>query len=1100
MRFHQSCFALCYSPAVGIDSAPTKGLAQQVDKRGTRVSQGASTPPNSAGLSGERRQVTVLFADMVGFTTIAERLGEEGTFALIQPIYALMAAAVTEQGGSVKDFTGDGVMAVFGAPDALEDAPLRACRAGLAIQQRLTAAASAIEAQHGVRPKMRIGINSGPAVVAQIGDAPGPATLGDTVNVASRLQTLAEPGTIYLSEATQRLVQGLVETTLAGLKPIKGKQELQNVYRLDGLRRGATRFDAAVTRGLNAYVGRRRELDFLQHALTEARGTLRVIDVVAEPGMGKSRLLYEFRRRIDDGRRFVLAGACSADGRQTPFLPFIEVVRGSFHVSAGEDENAIARKLVLGLDSLGLQSLENLGLLLNLLGLKAPDLALAGLDGVLIGLRTRDLLLSLLQARCRLSQVVMLIEDLHWADSVSQEVFEKIVEGAANLGLLILHTRRPEYEPPWRAAAPVTTLNLDPLPAEDIRELAQSRLRADALPETLARELIEKADGNALFAEEILSFLEERGVLRAIDGKVEFAEDQLAAALPASVQGLLTARVDRLPPMDRALLQAAAVIGRRFSVQLLAAIASDANDVEACLARMQKLDLVRPDGASGGYAFKHALVRDALYQSLLTGPRTALHLKIAEEIERANGDRLSEVVEMLAHHYSRTNRDSKAFGFLAMAGSKSLGVYSLDEADRAFASAIAILETRPECATDSQVADFLVDYTSFSNLMMRLNAVKSTVERFLSRLERLGDRPNVILVLHHYVLALLAMHQFRAAMETQDRLSAAADRIRDVRSRAYAIVSAIHVSTHTAPYPQDRFETICREAISAAADINEAPLRNSALSIVAWAEFHRGRMTKAHEIAEELRQLGTRMNDPRSLGLAMHNRSWAALFSDDYSTGLNFAEACLSIARSPYDEQSAETARIVALALLKHPGSLRLLSDRMALCAANNWQQHLAGLDGVFGVALVINGKIGDGIRWLEQAILRREREGYRVCADWFRLFLCEVYLEIISGSEKPPARVLVRNILTLARVAFTAEKRILALVDRVRRNPHFDPNGHFVGRTEMILGLLFRIKKRRALAVQHLREAERIASQIGPTPMLARIQAALAEAPAEAR
>jgi hypothetical protein len=166
----------------------------------------------------------------------------------------------------------------------------------------------------------------------------------------------------------------------------------------------------------------------------------------------------------------------------------------------------------------------------------------------------------------------------------------------------------------------------------------------------------------------------------------------------------------------------------------------------------------------------------------------------------------------------------------------------------------------------------------------------------------------------------------------------------------------------------------------------------------------------------------------------------------------------------------------------------------MALCAANNWQQHLAGLDGVFGVALVINGRIGEGIRWLEQAILRREREGFRVCADWFRLFLCEVYLGIISGSEKPPAKVLVRNILTLTKIVFTAEKRILALVERVRQNPHFDPNGHFVGRAEMILGLLFRIKKRRALAFQHLREAERIASQIGPTPMLARIEAALAD------
>jgi len=240
------------------------------------VSGPVATPTDAAAPSSERRQVTVLFADMVGFTSISERLGEEATFALIQPIYELMAGVVKEQGGSVKDFTGDGIMALFGAPDALEDAPLRACRAGLAIHERLAAAASAIEAKHGVRPQMRIGVNSGLAVVTQIHGESGPVTaLGDTVNLASRLQTLAEPGTVYLSEATQRLVEWLVETTFAGSHVIKGKTEPQKVYRLEAIRRGATRFDAAIGRGLSAYVGRERELDILGGAMSGPRMAMR---------------------------------------------------------------------------------------------------------------------------------------------------------------------------------------------------------------------------------------------------------------------------------------------------------------------------------------------------------------------------------------------------------------------------------------------------------------------------------------------------------------------------------------------------------------------------------------------------------------------------------------------------------------------------------------------------------------------------------------------------------------------------------------------------------------------------------------------------------
>jgi class 3 adenylate cyclase len=517
-------------------------------------------------VEAERRQVTVLFTDMVGFTAFSERAGEEAAFTLMQSLARLMEAAVSEQGGVVQGFTGDGVMAVFGAPVALEDAPLRACRAALAILERLKAAGGNLEAKHGVRPQLRIGINTGLAVVGQVqgGAGAGVTVLGDTVNVVARLQAMAEPGSAVQSEATYRLVQGMVEASFVGEHQFKGKAEAQKVYRLDSIRQGATRFGAAVGRGLSAYVGRERELEILERGLDDARSQLHVIDVVAEPGMGKSRLLHEFRQRVDKERTFMLSGSCSSDGQQTPFLPFIEVVRGSFQVSAGEGESEVARKLQMGLTVLGLHSLENLGLLLNLLGLKPPEEALAGLDGVLIGLRTRDLLQILLKARCRLSLVVLLIEDLHWIDSASEEVLGTIIGDEAKLRLLLLQTRRPEYEPIWLNRPAVIKLHLEPLPAGDIRRLVQARLAVDALPETLSRLVSDKAEGNALFAEEIVSFLSEREVVRASAGKVEFDAGAVAAALPASIQSLLSARVDRLAPQDRALLQAAAVIGRRF--------------------------------------------------------------------------------------------------------------------------------------------------------------------------------------------------------------------------------------------------------------------------------------------------------------------------------------------------------------------------------------------------------------------------------------------------------------------------------------------------------------------------------------------------------
>jgi class 3 adenylate cyclase len=479
------------------------------------------------GMEAERRQVTVLFADMVGFTTFSERSGEEAAYTLMRSLSKLMGEGVREQGGIVQNFTGDGIMAVFGAPVAFEDAPIRACRAALTILQRLKEAGPELEAKYRVRPQMRVGLNTGAAVVDKVEDGAeaGVTVLGDTVNFAARLQALAAPDSVLMSDATHRLVQGMVEVSFTGEHEIKGKSERQKVYRLDGIRRGATRFEVAVSRGLSAFVGRERELEALERDLAAARAELRVIDVVAGPGIGKSRLLHEFRQRIGKDGAFVLAGSCSTDGQQTPFLPFIEVVRGSFRLSAGEAEKDVAQKLEMGLTALGLYSPRRLGLLLHLLGLKAPEGALTGLDGVLIGFRTRELLQQFLEARCRLSPVVLLIEDLHWIDSVSAELLGKFIDSEAKLRLLILTTRRPEYAPPWLGRAAITTLQLEPLPSGDIRRLVQTRLGVVSLPDALARQL-EKAEGNPLFAEEIVCFLSERGILHAKDGRLESIREQ----------------------------------------------------------------------------------------------------------------------------------------------------------------------------------------------------------------------------------------------------------------------------------------------------------------------------------------------------------------------------------------------------------------------------------------------------------------------------------------------------------------------------------------------------------------------------------------------
>jgi class 3 adenylate cyclase/tetratricopeptide (TPR) repeat protein len=1045
-------------------------------------------------VEAERRQITVLFADMVGFTAFSERAGEEAAFTLMRQLAKLMDEAVQEQRGVVQGFTGDGVMAVFGAPVAFEDAPLRACRAALSILQKLKASGPDLEQTHGLRPQLRIGVNTGLAVVGTVLGGASSTVLGDTVNVAARLQTLAEPDSAVMSDATHRLVQGMVEANLSGEHAIKGKAERQKVYRLDAIRQGVGRFDAAVSRGLGAFVGRERELEGLERGLAESRAQLRVVDLVAEPGMGKSRLLHEFRQIVGKERAFVLSGSCSLEGQQTSFFPLIEVMRRSFRIEAGETEADVAKKLEMGLASLGLFSARNLGLLLHLLGLKVPDDALTGLDGVLIGLRTRELMRQLLDARCRLSPVILVVEDLHWIDSVSEEVLGKIVDSGVRQ-LLLLHTRRPEYRPPWLDKEVVASFSLEPLTAGDVRRLVQARLGVAALPEALARRVVEKAEGNPLFAEEIVSFLGERGVLRTAAGKVDFDSAAVAATLPATVESLLTARVDSLAAEDRALLQAASVIGRRFDPSLLSAALGEIENIASRLAAMQAVDLIRPEGRSNGYSFKHALVRDALYQSLLTEARTAMHLRVAEEIERRSGNRRIEVAEVLAHHYSQAARADKAFAYLSLAGTKSLSVYSLEEATIHFTAARTLLDRSADCASDDQVAEFLVSYTSLLNMTAQIKTTIGVAERYLARVDRLANDPRPILLRHNYVFALLWNTRYRLALDVQQTALQMAETLGDGRAKAYALVGEILVSTLVAPKPPEEFESLRKAAIDAASATADAHIQNLARFVVAWEQFHQSRMNEARDSARELMQVGHRLDDPRSTGLGLCVLALIALLSDAYADALDHSEQSIALAVTPFDRETAVNIKGCVLLLLRRTAEgLTILDAFRRRCAIDGDFYSLATSDAILGVSQVIQGDIRQGIRALEQAILKRETEGYRAAADWYRLFLGEVYLQIIDGNEKLPFALLLKNLPILLTVMATASSRVPALMAHVLANPRFHPDGHIPGRAQMILGLLYKAKNKPAPAMQHLTEARRILAQFGPSPMLGRVEAALAE------
>jgi class 3 adenylate cyclase/tetratricopeptide (TPR) repeat protein len=1021
----------------------------------------------------EHRQITVLMTDLVGFTAFVERAGEEAAFALVSEVSALTTAAIHRHRGTVKNFTGDGILALFGTPNALEDGPLRACRAALEIQRELVAARDRIEAQLGFRPELRISLTTGPVVLGAVdsGESTSVTAHGDIVNLAARLQVGAVPGTVVMSEAAFRQLEGLVDTELAGAFRFKGKSELQQVFRLVAVRDHATRFDGAIARGLTSYIGRGSELAILEGQLGEL-SSVRVVDIVGDPGIGKSRLLYEFVLRHGADHLLVLRGNCTADGQATPFLPFIEVLRNWFSLNSADSESMIVGKLDEGLKRLNCRSQQNLGLLLNLLGLNPPRGTLDELDGTLIGARTRDLLLTLIEKQSRLSTVILLLEDLHWIDSASEDLLLRIVDREPALSLIIFHTRRSEYGPVWAGRPGVVELRLAPLSSSDTLRIAQMRFGVDRLPESLARLIVDKAEGNALFVEEIASYLIERGAVSHTPSGLGYEESLIAAALPASVQLLLTARADQLSPQDRKLLQIASVIGRRFDPDLLAAIEPGLGDVKARLSGLEGLNFARQDPQSGDFEFKHVLMRDALYDGLLSSPRAELHLKVGTAIESRSA-RLSEVVETLAYHFSLSVRYDKAFRYCALSGRKCLDIYSLEEAERYFRKALDLLDLAPQCADDHAMATVAASLLEVLYLRGDLIALREVGEGYIPRLQCLGDTPELVFALYFHCMLLNHCCEFRAAEERARLAVDIAGRLSDVRARAYAQSALLFCSIILGRQTLEEAEAEGRRVLEVCAQCGDNYILNWAYWSIAWDYVCRGLTRKARPWALQLIDAGRQRQDNRALGMAFWTLAWIDIQDHRFRDAIANAKRCQRTAATPFDRNAGTMASATGLLLegRVEEGLAQLLSlKKWAL--SHRWAYAASGVDFAAGPALAMTGRIGDGIRMLKAGISACDAAGSLAVASWNRLALAELYLGMLSARRAPSIKLILSNLPAIVKVKVTGNRQAKLLLEQIAQNSQIHEESTTRGWVEIDLAKLCFMRNRTSLARQHLGKA----------------------------
>ena len=586
---------------------------------------------SKSALEGERKQVTVLFADLKGSTELIRDLDPEQARAILDPALHAMMEAVHRYEGTVNQVLGDGIMALFGAPLAHEDHAARACYAALAMQDALRRYAEEVRRVHGLPVQMRVGLNAGEVVVRAIGNDlhMDYSAVGLTTVLAARMEQLATPGSILLTAATLRLVEGIVQVNPLGPVPVKGVDEPVEVFELVGASAIRRRLQAAVARGLTRFVGRQTELAALHQALERAgAGHGQVVALLGEAGVGKSRLVYEVVHSHRTQGWLVLESASVSYGKATPYFPVLDLLKRYAQVEDRDDTRTIRARVtgqVLTLDA-ALQ--ETIPALLALLDALPEDSPFRTLDPPQRRRRTLDGLKRVLLRESQVQPLLLVFEDLHWIDTETQALLDGLVESLPTARLLLLVNYRPEYQHGWGSKTYYTQLRLDPLPPVSADEFLQALLGDDPSLAPLKELLIARTEGNPFFLEESVRTLVETEVLVGTPGAYRLVQAVPSIQVPATVQAVLAARIDRLPPEEKRLLQTAAVIGMEVPLPLLQAIAElPEAALHRGLTHLQAAEFLYetrlfPEHA---YTFKHALTHEVAYRSLLQERRRALH-------------------------------------------------------------------------------------------------------------------------------------------------------------------------------------------------------------------------------------------------------------------------------------------------------------------------------------------------------------------------------------------------------------------------------------------------------------------------------------------